>query len=88
MLRLTLCDPLNYTTPGRTVLRNLREFAQIHVRQVAGAIQPYYPLLPPSPFALNLSQHQSFLISQLFASRGPSIIASTSAIVLPMNMQC
>ena len=34
------------------------EFAQIHVHWVSDAIQPSHPLLPPSPPALNLSQHQ------------------------------
>ena len=34
------------------------EFPQTHVHRVGGAIQPSHPLSPPSPFALNLSQHQ------------------------------
>ena len=34
------------------------EFAQIHVHWVGDAIQPSHPLLSPSPFAFNLSQHQ------------------------------
>ena len=36
----------------------LPEFAQTHVHWVSDAIQPSYPLSPPSPHALNLSQHQ------------------------------
>ena len=42
---------------------------------------------PPSPFAFNLSQHQSFPKSWLFASGGQSIGDSISASVLPMNIQ-
>ena len=34
------------------------ELAQTHVHQVSDAIQPSHLLLPPSPRALNLSQHQ------------------------------
>ena len=34
------------------------QFAQIHVHCVGDAIQSSYPLSPPSPLALNLSQHQ------------------------------
>ena len=52
------------------------------------AIQPSYPLSPPSPSALNLSQYQG--LSQwvaFFASGGQSIGASASASVLPMNIQ-
>ena len=36
----------------------LPEFAQTHVHAVRDAIQPSHPLSPPSPPALNLSQHQ------------------------------
>ena len=43
---------------------------------------------PPAPPALNLSPHQSLIpMSWLFASGGQSIGASTSASVLPMNIQ-
>ena len=34
---LTLCDPLDCSTPGSSVLHYLPEFAQIHVRWVGGA---------------------------------------------------
>ena len=40
------------------VLHHLLEFAQTHVHWVGDTIQPSYPLSPPSPSALNLSQHQ------------------------------
>ena len=44
--------------------------------------------LPPSPFALHLSQHQGLsLICWLFASGGQSIGASASTSVLPMSIQ-
>ena len=36
----------------------LPEFTQTHVHWVGDTIQPSHPLLPPSPPALNLSQHQ------------------------------
>ena len=61
-------------------------FAQTHVRWVSDAIQPSHPLSPPSPLALNLSQHQSFPMSQLNASGGQRIGPSASASVLPMNI--
>jgi len=46
--------------PGFPVLHCLPELAQTHVHQVGDAIQPCHPLLPPSPPAFNLSQHQGF----------------------------
>ena len=83
----TLCDPMDCTTPGLPVHHHLLEFTQTHVLWAGDAIQPSHPLSSPSPPAFNLSQHQSFPISQLFASGGQSIGASASAPVLPMNIQ-
>ena len=51
-------QPMDCSTPGFPVLHHLLEFAQTHVHWVSDAIQPSHPLLPPSPPALNLSQHQ------------------------------
>ena len=56
---LTLCDPMNRSTPGLPVHHHLPEFTQIHVHQVGDAIQSFHPLLSPSPPAPNPSQHQS-----------------------------
>ena len=64
---LTLCDPMNCSTPGLTVHHQLPEFTQTHVHQVGDAIQTSHPLSSPSPPAPNPSQHQSFPMSQLFS---------------------
>ena len=37
-LYLTVCNPMDYSTPGFPVLHYLREFAQIHVHSVGGAV--------------------------------------------------
>ena len=55
---LTLCDPMNRSTPGLPVHHQLPEFTQTHVHWVGDAIQPSHPLSSPSPPSLNLSQHQ------------------------------
>ena len=57
---LTLCDPMDHSTPGFSVHHQLLELAQTHVRKVDDAIQASHPLWSPSPPALNLSQHQVF----------------------------
>ena len=57
--RPTLCDPMNYSTPGLPVHHQLLEFTQTHVHWVGDAIQPSHPLLSPSPPAPNPSQHQN-----------------------------
>ena len=54
----TLCNPMNRSTPGLPVHHQLPEFTQTHIHQAGDAIQPSHPLSPPSPPALNLSQHQ------------------------------
>ena len=54
-----LCDLMDCSTPGSSVLHYLLEFTQTHVHWVSDAIEPPRPLLPPSPPALNPSQHQS-----------------------------
>ena len=43
---LTLCDPMDCSTPGFPVLHYLLGFVQTHVHWVNDAIQPYYPLSP------------------------------------------
>ena len=54
----TVCEPMDCSTPGLPVHHQLPELAQTHVHQVSDAIQPSHPLLPASPPAINLSQHQ------------------------------
>ena len=49
---LTLCDPMNRSTPGLPVHHQLPEFTQTHVHWVRDAIQPSHPL--SSPFLLPL----------------------------------
>ena len=85
---LTLGNPMNCSMPGFPVLHYSPEFAQTHIHWIGDAIQPSHPLSPPSPPALNLSQHQGlFQESHLFTSGGQSIEASASASALPMNIQ-
>ena len=54
---LTLCNPMDCSTPGFPVHHQLSEPTQTHIHCVGDAIQPSHPLLPSSP-ALNLSQCQ------------------------------
>ena len=56
---LTLCDPMNCSTPGLPVYHQLPEFTQTHVHRISDAIQPSHPLSSPSPPSPNPSQHQS-----------------------------
>ena len=58
---LTLCDPMNRSTPGLPVHHQLLEFTQTHAHRVSDVIQPSRPLLSPSPPAPNPSQHQGLI---------------------------
>ena len=51
---LTLCDPMDWTTPGFPVHHQLPDLAETHVHQVGDARQPSHSLLPASP-VFNLS---------------------------------
>ena len=55
---LTLCDPMNCSTPGLPFHHQILEIAQTHVHWVGDAIWPSHPLSSPSPPTLNLCQHQ------------------------------
>ena len=62
----TFCDPMGCSMSGFPVPHHLQEFAQVRVQCISDIIQPSYPLLPSSPSAFNLSQHQGFFpVSQL-----------------------
>ena len=68
---LTLCDPMNRSTPGLTVHHQLLEFTQTHVHRVGDAIQPSHPLSSPSPPAPNPSQHQVLSSESTLCMRWP-----------------
>ena len=55
----TLCSSMDCLTQGFPALHHFPELAQTHGYWVNDAIQPYHPLLFPSPPTFNLSQHQS-----------------------------
>ena len=55
---LTLCNPMNHSTPGLPVHHQLPELTQTHAYRVGDTIQPSDPLLSPSPPASSPSLHQ------------------------------
>ena len=84
---LTLCDPVNRSTPGLPVHQQLPEFIQIHIHWVGDAIQPSHPRSSPSPPVQSLPASESFPVSQLFPWGGQSIGVSALASVLPKDSQ-
>ena len=57
-LCLTLCEPMDCSTPGFPVHHQLPKLAQTHIHWVGDTIQPSHPLSSPSPPACNLSQNR------------------------------
>ena len=81
---MTICDPMDYSTPGFPVLYHLPEFAQ--TRPLS---QWCYPttLSYVAHFSYPHSFPTSFTVSWLFTLGGQSIGALASASVLLMNIQ-
>ena len=81
---LTLCNPMDCSTPGFPVHHQLLEFAQTHVHGVSDAIKPSHPLLSPSSPVFHLSQDQGLFqwvssLNQILMWKYQSIGASASA---------
>ena len=84
---LTLCDPMDCSMPGFPVLHYLLELVQTHVHRVSEASQPFPPLSLPSSPAFKLTSIRVFSNGLASRIRWPSIGASASASILPMNIQ-
>ena len=82
---LTLCNPMNHSTPGLPVHHQLLESTQNHVHRVGDAISS--SVVPISSCPQSIPASGSFPMSQLFTWGGQSIGASALASVLPMNTQ-
>ena len=84
---LTLCNPMNRSTPGLPVHHQLPEFTETHVHcrwchpTISASVVPFSSCPQSSP-ASGSSQ-----MSQLFTSGGQSVGVSASESVLPVNIQ-
>ena len=83
---LTLCNPIDWSTPGFPVLHYLPGFAQTHVQlsqwchpTISSSVAPF------SSYRQSFPASGSFPVNQLFISGGQSVRASAS--VLPMSIQ-
>ena len=85
---VTLCDPMNRSTPGLPVHHQLPEFTQTHVHRVGDAIQLSHPLSSLSPPDPDPSQHES-LFQWVNSSHEVAKVlgVSASASVLQINTQ-
>ena len=68
---LTLCDPMDCSTPGFPVHHQLLAITQTHVHWVCDTIQPSHPLLSPFPTAFNLPIIRVFSSESVLHIRWP-----------------
>ena len=83
---LILCELMDVSTPGFPVLHQLLELAQT----TSESVMPFNHFIPIISLSSSLPPFPasgSFPISQFSATGSPNIGASTSASVLPMNIQ-
>ena len=82
-----LCDPIDCSMPGFPVHHQLPELAQTHVHRVSDPSNHLIHIVPFSSCLQASPASWSFQMSQFLTSGGQSIGVSTSASVLPMNIQ-
>ena len=80
----TLCDLIDCSKPDLLVHHQLLKFTQTHAHWVGDAIQPFHPLLSPSPPAFNLSHHQG-LFQWVSSLSGGQKYWSFSLSIIPSN---
>ena len=81
---VTLCDPMDCSTPDLPVHHQLLEVTQTHVHWVGDAIQPSHPLSSPSPPAFSLSQYQG-LFHWVASSHQVAKVLELSFSISPSN---
>jgi len=67
----TLCDLMDYSTPGLLVHHQLPELAQTHIHRVGDAIQLSHPLSSRFPPAFNFSSIRVFSNESVLRIRWP-----------------
>ena len=84
---LTLCNPVNCSSPGFPVLQNLSVCSDSRPLSWWSHPTISFSIIPSSSWPQSFPAWGSFPRSQLFTSGGQSIWASASASVLPMNIK-
>ena len=90
-LCLTLCNPMNCSTPGLPVNHQLPEFTETHAHQVGDAIQASHPLSSPESFFkcffhnyfLRVHSVSSHLLDNVFCRAEDSNLNEVKLINLP-----
>ena len=84
---LTLCNPMDCSTPGLPIYHQLPEFTQTHVHWVSMPSNHPSSVIPLSSCLQSFPASGSFHTSQFFASGDQCTVVSASASILLMNIQ-
>ena len=79
-LCVTLCDPMDLSTPAFPLQHQLSEFTQTHVHWVGDAIELSHPVLSPSPLSLNHSSIRIFSNGSVLCIKWPKYWSSSFSI--------
>ena len=82
----TLCDPMDYSTPGFLVHHQLSEPTQTHVHHVGDAIFLSHPLSSPSPPPSIFPSIRVFSNESVLHIRWPKCWSFSLSIIPPMNI--
>ena len=83
----TLCNPMDCSMPGLPVHYQLAEFTQLMFIETVVHLTISCSVFPFSSHLQSFPASGPFQMSQFFTSGGQNIGVSTSASVLPMNIQ-
>ena len=87
-LCLTICNPMEYSTPAFPVHHQLLELTQTHVRRVSDVLQSSHPLSSPSPLTFNLSQHHGLFQWVNSSHQVAKVVSLTSSIAFLISVTC
>ena len=85
-----LCDPMDCSMQASLSPTISQSLPQVHLHCIRNAIKPSHLLMPPSPSALNLSQHQELFQWVSYTHQMTKILEfqlQVSASVLPRSIQ-
>ena len=78
---LTICNPMDFSTPGLPVLHHQLKFVQVHAHCFSDAIQPSHPLIPLLLLPSIFPSIRDFPLNHLFISDDQNTEISPSASV-------
>ena len=83
---LTLCNPMDCSTPGFPIHHQLPGLAQAHVHQLSDAIQPTLPLHPLLPLPSIFLRVRVFSSESVLCNKWPKYWSFSFRSILPMSI--